>query len=82
MVSPVVNGPDRSANANLRRLRSIILFVVGLGGIGYEVVVDHGERPTLLILLGAMVGLPAFLRVDEKRRPPNGEPPRRNGGTP
>lgn len=47
--------------------RDSILFTVGVAGIIYEIVVDHGERPTLLVLLGAMVGLPAFLRADERR---------------
>jgi hypothetical protein len=51
-----------------RRLRSIVLFVVGIAGIVYEIVIDHAERPTLLILLAAMVGLPAFLKVDEARK--------------
>lgn len=49
-------------------LRSAVLFVVGIGGIIYEIVVEHGDKPTLLVLLGAMVGLPAFLSVDESRR--------------
>lgn len=61
--------PARSVSTRtLRTLRSAILFAVGIAGIVYEIVVDHGERPTLLILLAAMVGLPAFLSADEKRR--------------
>lgn len=47
--------------------RDLVLFVFGLAGIVYETVVDQSDRPTLLILFGAMVGLPAFLRVDEHR---------------
>jgi hypothetical protein len=39
--------------------------VFGLAGIGFETLVQGGERPTLLVLFGAMVGLPAFLRSDE-----------------
>lgn len=46
--------------------RDTILFVVGLAGIVYEAVVSGTDRPTLLILYAAMVGLPAFLRSDEK----------------
>jgi hypothetical protein len=76
----VVSGPDRFDSATLRKLRSIALFVVGLGGIVYEITIDHGDRPTLLILLGAMVGLPAFLKTDEKRRPET--PPSRDGDPP
>lgn len=47
--------------------RDAVLFVVGLLGILHETVIVHGERPTLLLLFGAMVGLPAFIRLDEKR---------------
>lgn len=47
-----------------------MLFGVGILGIVYETVVVHGDRPTLLVLFGAMVGLPAFLRTDEKVKPP------------
>lgn len=47
--------------------RDLVLFVFGLGGIVYETIVDHTDRPTLLILFGAMVGLPAFLHTDERR---------------
>jgi hypothetical protein len=65
----------------LRLWRSIALFVVGIAGIAYEVVVDHGDRPTLLLLLGAMVGLPAFLNKDEKSRAPDPSP-KRDGDTP
>jgi hypothetical protein len=48
--------------------RDTALFLTGLGLIVYEAVIRTGpERPTLLLLYGAMVGLPAFLRADEKR---------------
>lgn len=53
--------------AGLRQVRSGVLFVVGLVGIGYETIVEHTERPTLLLLFAAMIGLPAFLRLDERR---------------
>jgi hypothetical protein len=76
----MVNDRDRFDSATLRKLRSIALFVVGLGGIVYEIAIDHAERPTLLILLSAMVGLPAFLKTDEKRRPDT--PPDRDGDPP
>lgn len=51
------------------------LYAVGLAGIIYEIGFDHTDRPTLLILLGAMVGLPSILKIDEKRSAPKGEPP-------
>ncbi len=49
-------------------LRDVVLFIVGLAGIVYVTVTDGGDRPTLLILFGGMIGLPAFLRVDEKKK--------------
>jgi hypothetical protein len=65
--------------SRLKVTRSAILFVVGLGGILYETLAEHADRPTLLLLFAAMVGLPAFLRVDEKKSAPpsakDDEPP-------
>lgn len=43
-----------------------VLFVVGLLGVGHETLVSEADRPTLLLLFAAMIGLPAFLRQDEK----------------
>lgn len=42
------------------------LFAVGLAGIIYETLVTGADRPQLLLLFAAMVGLPAFLRGDEQ----------------
>jgi len=52
------------------QIRSAVLFVGGLVGAAYVTVVDQTERPTLLILFAAMMGLPLFLRTDEKNHPP------------
>lgn len=47
--------------------RDVTLFVTGLGLIIYEAVLRDGpERPTLLVLYAGLVGLPSFLRRDEK----------------
>lgn len=35
-----------------------------------ETVLNTTERPTLLILFAAMMGLPAFLRNDNRHDPP------------
>lgn len=43
-----------------------VLFTAGLLGVAHETLVSAGERPTLLLLFAAMVGLPAFLAKDEK----------------
>jgi hypothetical protein len=48
--------------------RDLVLFIVGLGGIVHEVFFWHGpERTTYLILFAAMIGLPAFLGMDQRR---------------
>lgn len=59
---------SRRKARRLRVSRDTILFAAGLSGIAYETILEGGDRPTLLILFGAMVGLPAFLRTDEKAR--------------
>jgi hypothetical protein len=53
-------------------LRDLILFSGGLLGIAHETVIADVERPTLLLLFAAMVGLPAFLRQDERSRDDDG----------
>lgn len=47
--------------------RDLVLFVGGLVGIGYETFVERVDRPALLAVFAGMLGLPAFLRRDEKR---------------
>lgn len=58
--------------------RDTILFTAGLLGFAHEVVLGRAaERPTLLLGCLAMMGLPVFLRSDEKRQdrePPKSEP--------
>lgn len=46
--------------------RDSILFIAGLAGLTREAVWEGAERPTLIIAFLAMMGLPAFLRQDEK----------------
>jgi hypothetical protein len=48
------------------QVRDGILFVVGLLGIAHQTLVAQEPDPTLLLLFGAMIGLPGFLRKDEK----------------
>lgn len=47
-------------------IRDILLFCGGLAGVAYETLASQADRPTLLLLFAAMMGLPAFLRADEK----------------
>lgn len=55
-------------NKRLRITRDGVLFVVGVLGIAHETLIAQTDRPTLLLLFAAMVGLPAFLNKDEKRQ--------------
>lgn len=59
------------SNGTKRRItRDGVLFIAGLAGVAYETTHAGGDRPTLLLLFAAMMGLPAFLQKDdeEKRR--------------
>lgn len=44
----------------------VAMFVGGMAGIAYETLATGTERPTLLILFGAMIGLPFIVRADQK----------------
>jgi hypothetical protein len=46
--------------------RNSVLFVVGLLGVGHETLFNNSDRPTLLLLFAAMIGLPAFIGQDAK----------------
>lgn len=52
----------------IRITRDGILFVTGILGIVYETAISKAERPTLLLLFAAMVGLPAFLQYDQRKQ--------------
>lgn len=51
-------------------IRDVVLFFAGLGGVAHETLLTGAgiERPTLLLLFAAMMGLPMFLRADESRK--------------
>jgi choline-glycine betaine transporter len=55
---------------NWQNSRDVILFFGGLAGVFNETALNTTERPTLLILFAAMMGLPAFLRQDDKNQLP------------
>lgn len=56
-------------------VRDGALFAGGMLGVYHETFLISAERPTLLLLFAAMMGLPAFLRTDERRTPPSDPPP-------
>jgi hypothetical protein len=49
-----------------RWTRDRAIFLTGLAGVIYETLFNEAERPALLVLFASMLGLPAFLRRDEK----------------
>jgi hypothetical protein len=48
--------------------RDKLLFWVGLGGFVFELASRQAERPTVLLILAGMMGLPAFIQRDEQER--------------
>ena len=48
--------------------RDVLLIVAGLAGIFHETVLAATPRDSLLVLFGAMIGLPAFLHADERKK--------------
>ena len=60
--------PRSAASPGWPTARDLTLFVGGLAGVIHETVFTDLERPALLILFAAMMGLPAFLRSDERTR--------------
>lgn len=59
---------DERFNLWDKRLRDILLFAVGVGGVINELWVQSEPRPYALIFLGSILGVPFVLRADEKRK--------------
>ena len=49
-----------------KKTRDAILFLLGAGGVIHETVASQSERPMLLMLFAAMMGLPAFLAAERQ----------------
>lgn len=49
-------------------LRDVLLFFGGMAGVVHETAFASAAEPALLVLFGAMLGLPAFLRRDEAKQ--------------
>ena len=54
-------------NRTIKISRDTILLIVGILGVTHETLVSNTDRPTLLLLFAAMIGLPAFINQDEKK---------------
>lgn len=50
----------------VRAIRDATLFIGGLLGVVHEAFFTNFDRPGLLVLFAAMMGLPAFLRTNGK----------------
>lgn len=50
--------------------QQLLCYVVGGGGLIYEVLVDHLKNPTALVVFGGIAGVPEVLgyRRDARRR--------------
>lgn len=48
--------------------RDSLLFLSGLVFSAHEVFIAQVERPSILVFCAMLLGLPAFLRLDERRR--------------
>jgi len=74
---PRVGRTDGMTRPTFVQIRTTVLFCGGLAGATYFTLVDQTDRPTLLVLFAAMMGLPLFLRNDERRQvePPPPPPP-------
>lgn len=59
-----------AARPTIRVTRNTTLFIVGLLGVAHETLLNDADRPTLLLLFAAMIGLPAFISQDAKGDPP------------
>lgn len=44
----------------------MLLFFAGIAGVAHQTVIAPHPSESLLVLFAAMMGLPAFLRGDEK----------------
>ena len=49
-------------------VRDILLFLGGSAGLVHETLFQKSDRPELLVVFAAMVGLPTFLQADSRRR--------------
>jgi hypothetical protein len=60
---------------NVRIQRNTVLGVLGATGFLHEVFLNKavGEHPTLLLVSAALLGVPVWLSVDERRQDRHGD---------
>lgn len=64
----------RWSSGRASAMRDWILFMVGLAGVAHETLVSQVDRPGLLLLFAAMLGLPYALGADRPADPPPSPP--------
>lgn len=55
-----------TTDQKVRMARDVVLGLAGLAGIAHETLSSGRPDASLLLLFGGMVGLPAFLRRDDR----------------
>ena len=60
--------------------RDLAIFILGAYGFIHELAREGAERPQLLILTAAMMGLPLIIRGDEKRQEVKADDTNEKGG--
>jgi hypothetical protein len=63
-------------------VRDAVTFVVGAGGLVHEIAIQNVERPTILMICAGAMGLPAVMRVDDRRRAARDDGPSGRAGAP
>lgn len=51
-----------------KRIRDLIIWVIGVGALVNELFLKAEPNPATLIFLGGMIGVPFVLKADEVRR--------------
>lgn len=53
-------------NVKWKFIRDTTMFLAGLAGFAHELIIQEQERSTLIFACLALMGVPFFLRRDEK----------------
>jgi hypothetical protein len=68
LVTPNDQGEKNKRRWRWRLTRDALIFYTGWLGILHQTLIANTDRNSLLILFGAMIGLPTALRLDEWRK--------------
>lgn len=65
---PLIQLNPNTVNFFIKVVRDLAIFVLGSYGFIHELTRSGSERPQILIMSAAMMGLPLIIRGDEKRQ--------------